>query len=87
MGLSSYVLGSRASRLELWALNVKWAGTSNFGPHNYIYRFALIQELLKSYYKFVPKIQLSLLSSTNRNFGEPHVSCVSKKDEGKEVTK
>ena len=50
--------------------------------------FAPTQELLKGYYKFVPKIQPCFLGSTNSNFGEnPKVSCASKKDKREEVTK
>ena len=33
-GASLRVLGNRAPRPGLWALNTKWAGTSDFGPHN-----------------------------------------------------
>ena len=50
--------------------------------------FAPTQELLKAYYKFVHRIQPSLLDSINSNFEEnPHVSCVFKKDEREEVEK
>ena len=44
--------------------------------------------MLKGYYKFVPRIQPSLLGFTNSNFGEDsQVSCVSKKDEKEEIEK
>ena len=33
-GASLRVLGNRAPQPGLWALNTKWAGTSDFGPHN-----------------------------------------------------
>ena len=36
--LSLRVLGNRAPRPGLWALNTKWAGTSDFGPHSTISR-------------------------------------------------
>ena len=46
------------------------------------------QELLKDYYKFVPRIQPSILGFANSNFGKDiQVSCVSKKDEREEVEK
>ena len=32
--------------------------------------YAPTQELLEGYYKFIPKIQPSLLGSKNNNFGE-----------------
>ena len=45
-------------------------------------------ELLKSYYKFVSKVQPSILGSTNSKFGkDPQVFCVFKKDEREEVEK
>jgi len=44
--------------------------------------------LLKAYYNFVHRIQPNLFGSRNSNFEEdPHVSCVSKKDEREEVEK
>ena len=50
--------------------------------------FAPTQELLKRYYKFVPKIQPNLLGFTNDNFREnPQVSCISKKNKKEEVEK
>ena len=50
--------------------------------------FAPIQELLKGYHKFVPRILPNLLGSTNSNFGENlQISCVSKKDEREEIEK
>ena len=36
-GASLRVLGSRAPRPGLWAFNTKWAETSYFGPHTYIW--------------------------------------------------
>ena len=36
--LSLRVLNSRAPRLELWALNTKWAGTSDLGPHRVYFK-------------------------------------------------
>ena len=44
--------------------------------------------MLKGYYKFVPRIQPSLLDFTNNNFREDsQVSRVSKKDEKEEIEK
>ena len=41
-GFSLYLLGSRAPRLGLWALNVKWVEISNFRPHKHIHSFFLL---------------------------------------------
>ena len=62
LGFSSYVLGNRAPRPGLWALNVKWARTSNFLAPQYIFSIFCYINFLLLFLKLKKKKKKFLLS-------------------------